>query len=75
MSNLALGEFSVFGQQLREQVELSGRTRMETKQQLGVQRGRILEARLSLRRSNGQALLLSTSSLACSRMQVTLAHR
>ena len=65
----------MFGQQLKEQVELSGCTRMETEQQLGVQRGRILEARLSLRRSNGQALLLSASSLACSRMQVTLDHR
>ena len=68
MTNLAFGEFSVFGQQLRELIELSGGTRYESGQQLSLESGRDLATRLALRRSNDAPLLLSALSLANAHM-------
>ena len=57
---LAFSYYSVFGQELNEYYTCAGRTRSEKQQQLDVQKGRDLQERLALRRSNGESLLLST---------------
>lgn len=64
VGHLGLGEFSVFQQQLDNLYEKSGKTRSQTSQDMGLEYGDALVARIAGRRARGEPFLLSTFSAA-----------
>jgi len=67
-AHLDFDDFSVFGAQLRELVEISGRTRSEKQEQLIVEKGRQLDERLRRFREHGLVLDRSTFAMYYSRI-------